>query len=155
MPRTDYYDDPNAPAANSTVVAVTAVVLDPVGQLLMIQRGDSGLWAIPGGAQDIGETIAEATVRETLEETGIRIRVTSLVGIYTDPKHVIDYHDGEVRQEFSICFRGEPDGGALATSDESPDVRWVNVRRLDELNIHPSIRLRIDHGLNRAEPYFA
>lgn len=154
MPRTDYWDDPSAPAANTIVVAVTAVVLDSLGRILMIRRGDSGLWAIPGGAQDIGETIVDATVREVLEETGIRIRVTRLVGIYSDPLHVIDYHNGEVRQEFSICFRGEPESGSLTTSVESPEVSWVSTDSLDDLAIHPSILLRVRHGLERGEPYY-
>lgn len=154
MPRTDYFDDPRAPVANRIVVAVTVVVRDASGRLLMIRRGDSGLWSIPGGAQDIGETLTEAAIREVVEETGITIRITGLVGIYADPRHVIDYHDGEVRQEFSICFRGEPLGGALIPSVESPEVDWVDPDRLGHLDIHHSIRLRIRHELERAEPHY-
>ncbi|WP_425303066.1 NUDIX hydrolase [Nocardia wallacei] len=70
------------------VVAATAFVLDADNRVLLIQRSDNGLWAIPGGAQDFGEYIAETTVRETREETGIEIDVTGIVGIYTDPKTV-------------------------------------------------------------------
>lgn len=51
MPKRDYYDDPAAPPANSLVVAVTAVVLDDIGRVLLIQRTDNDLWAIPGGAR--------------------------------------------------------------------------------------------------------
>jgi hypothetical protein len=62
---------------------------------------------------------------------------------------------GEVRQEFSICFRGRPVGGTPRDSDESSEVRWVKQSELDSLQTHPSIRLRIRHGLeNRAEPYY-
>ncbi|ASF09114.1 putative hydrolase [Nocardia brasiliensis NBRC 14402] len=154
MSRTEYYDDPNAPQPNSIVVAATAFVQNKGGQVLMIQRSDNGLWAIPGGGQDFGEFIAETAVRETLEETGISIRVTGLVGLYTDPRHVMAYTDGEVRQQFSICFRAEPVGGQLHTSPESPAVRWVAKSELDELEIHPSIRLRIDHGFAELDqPY--
>ena len=64
MPKTDYYDDPGAPRANSLVVAVTAVVLDDAGRVLLIQRTDNDLWAVPGGAQEVGETSTEATVRQ-------------------------------------------------------------------------------------------
>ncbi len=55
MPKTDYLNDPNAPRANALVVAVAVVVLDERGRVLLIRRLDNGYWALPGGAQDIGE----------------------------------------------------------------------------------------------------
>jgi hypothetical protein len=59
-----------------------------------------------------------------------------------------------VRQQFSICFRARPVGGELRPSDESSEVEWVAQDQLDSLNIHPSMRLRIDHGFaHRPEPY--
>jgi ADP-ribose pyrophosphatase YjhB (NUDIX family) len=155
MPKRDYYNDPTAPKANSLVPAVAAVVRDEAGRVLMIRRTDNDLYAIPGGAQDIGETVVQAAVRETFEETGTHIEVTSLVGIYSDPRHVIAYDDGEVRQEFSICFRARPLAGEPRTSSESKEVLWVEPARLDALNIHPSVRLRIQHGLeDRTEPFY-
>lgn len=154
MPRVEYYNDPNAPRANSIVVAVTAFILDDQDRVLLIQRSDNRLWAIPGGAQDIGESIAETVVRETREETGIDVEVTGIVGVYTNPQHVMAYDNGEVRQQFSLCFRALPTGGTLHTSSESTHVRWVSRDELDELDIHPSMRLRIQHGYaNRPEPY--
>ncbi|GAA4994761.1 NUDIX domain-containing protein [Yinghuangia aomiensis] len=150
MARVDYFHDPAAPRANSVVPSVTAVVRDERGRLLMIHRTDNDLWSIPGGAHDIGESIAQTVVREVDEETGIRIRVLGVVGLYTDPGHVIAYDDGEVRQQFSICFRALPIGGELRTSSESKEVRWVRPDHLDALGIHRSIRLRIfAHGLGR------
>ena len=101
MPKRDYYDDPAAPKANSIVVAVTAAVRNPRGELLLIERTDNGLWALPGGAQDLGESVVEAAQREVREETGIDVEITGLSGIYSDPRHVIAYDNGEVRQEFS------------------------------------------------------
>jgi ADP-ribose pyrophosphatase YjhB (NUDIX family) len=152
--RTEYLDDPNAPTANSIVVAVTAFVLDEGGRVLLIRRTDNGLWAIPGGAQDIGEYIADTVVRETKEESGIDVKVTGVVGIYSNPNHVMAYSNGEVRQQFSICFRATYLGGQPTPSNESSEVRWVPRQELDQLPIHPSIRLRIDHGYRHAsEPY--
>jgi 8-oxo-dGTP pyrophosphatase MutT (NUDIX family) len=52
------------------VVAVAVIVRKDDGKLLMIQRSDNGLWAVPGGAQDIGETTRQAAIREVYEETG-------------------------------------------------------------------------------------
>jgi 8-oxo-dGTP pyrophosphatase MutT (NUDIX family) len=99
--------------------------------------------------------MTEAVIRETIEETGITVQVTGLIGIYSNPHHVMAYDDGEVRQEFSICFRARPISGEPRTSNESSEVRWVDPAQLDDLDIHPSIRLRIDHGLQeRAEPFY-
>jgi ADP-ribose pyrophosphatase YjhB (NUDIX family) len=156
MARIDHYRSPDAPAANSIVVAVTAFVRDEAGRLLLIRRTDNDLYAIPGGALELGETLTQTVQREVMEETGIAVKVTGLIGIYSDPEHVIEFTDGEVRQEFSICFRADPTGGDLRTSDESKEVLWVAPADLDELNIHPSIRLRISHGLEeRTEPYYS
>ncbi|MFG1885992.1 NUDIX hydrolase [Micromonospora sp. NPDC049102] len=154
MARRDYFNDPSAPVANSVVPSVVAAVRNQRGELLMIQRTDNNLWALPGGGHDIGESISDTVVREVREETGIEVEVIGLVGIYSNPHHVMAYDDGEVRQQFSICFTARPVGGELTTSSESRQVRWVNPAQLNHLDIHPSMRLRIDHALNeRATPY--
>ncbi|MFJ6772089.1 NUDIX hydrolase [Kitasatospora sp. NPDC091257] len=155
MSRIDHFHDPAAPAANSVVPSVTAVVTDVEGRLLLIHKTDNDLWALPGGGHDIGESVADTVVREVREETGINVEVASVVGLYTDPGHVMAYDDGEVRQQFSICFRARPIGGVLRTSSESKEVRWVHPADLNDLDIHPSMRLRIKHGLEagRTEPY--
>ncbi|MET8686312.1 NUDIX domain-containing protein [Streptomyces sp. NPDC004732] len=155
MSRVDYFRDPNAPQANSVVPSVTAVVLDDAGRLLLIHRTDNGLWALPGGGHDIGERIGDTVVREVAEETGIDVVVDGITGLYTDPEHVLAYDDGEVRQQFSICFRAHPVSGSLRTSSESKEVRWICPTDLSGLDIHPSMMLRIRHGLDesRQEPY--
>lgn len=154
MSRTDYLNDPAAPTANSISIAVSAFVLNAAGELLMIRRTDNDLYALPGGKLELGETLSEAVVREVLEETGMTIRVTELIGAYSNPKHVIAYDDGEVRQEFSICFRGEPVSGELQTSSESKEVHWVPEQKLTRLQVHPSIWLRIQHGFEHRKQAF-
>lgn len=154
MSRTDYFHDPAAPPANSVKVAVSAVVQDNQGRILLIRRSDNGKYSIPGGGLEAGETVAQAVVREVLEETGIEVDVTDLVGVFSNPDHVIAYDDGEVRQEFSVCFRAKPIGGAPRLSDESTAVEWVPLEQLRELDIHPSIMLRIRKGLEGTDPYF-
>ena len=156
MPKRDYCDDPGAPKANTIVPAVTAIVINNSNELLMIERSDNGYWAVPGGAQDIGESVIEAVKREVAEETGIVVEVVHLTGIYSDPRHVIAYDNGEVRQEFSLCFRAKPVGGSLRMSAEAAKVQWVSPEQLDSLKIHPSMRLRIDHGLAaQCAPYIS
>ncbi|MFD7756929.1 MULTISPECIES: NUDIX hydrolase [unclassified Streptomyces] len=154
MARVDYINDPNAPKANSIVPSVTAVALNEAGEVLLIHKTDNDLWALPGGGVDVGESVADAAVRETKEETGFDVEVTGLVGLYTNPAHVMAYDDGEVRQQFSICFTARIIGGELRTSSESKEVAFVAADRLDGLNIHPSMRMRVEHGLvRRSEPY--
>lgn len=144
--RIDYYDDPAAPDATSLVPSVNVVVTGQEGKLLLICRSDNKNWALPGGAIDLGESVAQAAVRETREETGIECEITGLVGIYSDPKHVIHYtSNDEVRQEFSIVLTGRPTGGHLTPSTESPQVRWVSPNDLDGLAMDRSMRLRITH----------
>lgn len=156
MTRRDYLNDPNAAKANSIAVAVSAFVQDDEGRILMIRRTDNDLYSIPGGQVEPGETLTQAAIREVKEETGIGIDVTGLVGLYSNPSHVIEYDNGEIRQEFSICFRSLPIGGELHTSSESSEVHWVDRVNLAALNIHPSIQLRIEHGYeNREHPYFS
>jgi 8-oxo-dGTP pyrophosphatase MutT (NUDIX family) len=152
--RVEHYDDPDAPEPNSLVPAASAVVTNDTGDILMQRRADNNLWALPGGAMDFGETIGQTAVREVHEETGYDVEIEGLVGIYTDPSHVIEYTDGEVRQQFNICFAARLVGGTLRGSDESTDVRWVAPDRLDTLQIHHTTRLRLRHFLERrAKPY--
>jgi len=146
--RIDYFNDPNAPVANSIVPSVTAVVVDNTGDLLLVHKTDNDLWALPGGGVDPGESVSEAVLREVLEETGMDVEVVRLSGVYTNPRHVMAYDDGEVRQQFSLCFVARLLGGTLTTSSETSEVAFVPPERLDDLTIHPSMRLRIDHGLD-------
>jgi ADP-ribose pyrophosphatase YjhB (NUDIX family) len=143
MARTDYYDDPDAPQVNSVVPAVTAFVQDSAGRILMERRTDNGRWGLPGGTHQAGESITETVVREVVEETGLQVKVDRMIGIYTDPRRVIAFSDGEVRQEFSMCFAAHVVGGDLAVSTESLAVEWIARDCLDRLDIAPTTRARI------------
>ncbi|AFC43556.1 MULTISPECIES: NUDIX hydrolase [Mycobacterium] len=152
--RTDYYNDPDAPQPNSVVPSASAIVTDEQGRILLVKRRDNTLWALPGGGHDIGETIAGTAVREVKEETGLDVEVTALVGVYTNPHHVVAFTDGEVRQQFSLCFTTTLIGGELAIDHESTDIAWAHPDDIPTLDMHPSMRLRIDHYLqHRDKPY--
>jgi len=152
MGRVDYYDDPDAPAANSLVPAASAVVVDGDARILLHRRSDNGKWALPGGVMELGESLADCVIREVREETGLDVEVVGIVGIYSDPKHVFAYDDGEVRQEFSICFECRVLGGDLAVSDESFEVRFFDAADVDELPMVDSIRLRVSDYLSGSTP---
>jgi ADP-ribose pyrophosphatase YjhB (NUDIX family) len=156
MGRVDYYHDPNAPRANSLVPGASAVVVDNDGKILLQRRSDNARWALPSGVMDIGESIAQTITREVREETGLEVEPEYIVGIYTDPGHVFAYDDGEIRQQFSVCFACKIAGGKVQTSEESSEVALFAPEEIDDLDMHESIRLRIRHYLeHRPQPVIA
>ncbi|HEU5376307.1 MAG TPA: NUDIX domain-containing protein [Ktedonobacteraceae bacterium] len=154
MRRIDYLDDPNAPQINRIVPSASTITLNSEGKILLQRRRDTGFWALPGGAMEIGETIGDTAIRETKEETGFDVELKYLVGIYTNPRHVVEFSNGEVRQQFSVCFACRIVGGELQVSHESTEVGFFSPQEIEHLNMHPSIRLRIQHFLEyRKQPY--
>ena len=141
MARIDYYNDPDARPANSVAPSTTAVVTDDKDRVLLVKRRDNDLWTLPGGGMDLGESIVETAVREVKEETGLDVEVTGLIGVYTNPRHVIAYTDGEVRQQLSLCFTTQLIGGQLHFDSESTDIAWTHPQDIESLNMHPSMRL--------------
>ncbi len=152
MSRIDFLNDPNAPQANSLIPASSAIITDHERKILLQQRADSHLWALPGGTMEIGESIEENIRREVKEETGLDITIERLLGVYSDPSHVIAYDDGEVRQEFSVCFICRIIGGQLKISEESTDIQFFEVNELASLQIHPSNLKRIQDYFQSEQP---
>jgi 8-oxo-dGTP pyrophosphatase MutT (NUDIX family) len=154
--RIDYFDDPDAPLATRIVPGVSVAVTNESGQLLMIRRSDNDFWAIPGGAQEVGETPVEAARREVHEETGIDCEITGLIGVFSSPHNVVEFtSNGEVRQEFSILFAGRATGGRISTSEESLKVAWQDPSAIAGLSVTPAQRRRIRHFLEfDGTPYF-
>ena len=149
MGRIDYLNDPAAPPANSVHPGAVVLVQNDAGEVLLIQRSDNGRWALPGGGHDLGESIGDTAVREVCEETGLKVEITGLSGVYTDPGHIMVYDDGEARQQFSLCFRARPVGGEIRKGDETVQVRWVAPADLPEYDVHATMRLRIEHAMDR------
>jgi len=147
----DYHDDPAAPEPNSLVPAVSVVVARDDGAILLIRRTDNENWALPGGAIELHESVRQAAIRETREETGIDCEITGLAGIYSNPRHVIHYtSNDEVRREFSILLTARPVAGQPTTSAESREVRWVHPPDLARYTMDQSMRKRIDDYLRHA-----
>jgi ADP-ribose pyrophosphatase YjhB (NUDIX family) len=150
--RIDYHNDPGAPKASRLVPSVNVVVVNDLGEILLIRRTDNGNWALPGGAIDLGESVAQAAVRETFEESGIECAITGVAGIYSDPGHVILYtSNGEVRQEFSIVLTARPVAGHPTPSSESSEVRWVPPSAVPGYTMDQSMRGRINDFLAHKE----
>jgi 8-oxo-dGTP pyrophosphatase MutT (NUDIX family) len=146
--RSVHFHDPCAPQATVVVPSVFVAVRNPLDQVLLVRRCDSGLWELPGGRVDVGESAVAAGVRETFEESGVQARITGLVGLYTDPAHVVRAVDGGVRQQFVVVFRARSAGGASAGDGlETCDAAWVAPRHLHELDIAPPVLGWIDDAL--------
>ncbi len=108
-----------------------AVIRDDNGRLLLVKRGHepgAGLWSLPGGRIEPGETDAEALVREMREETGLEVEPGPLLGAVRRPAgdgDVIDIRD----------YAATITGGALIPGDDAANARWVTVAELDSLAI--------------------
>ena len=152
--RREYDHQPDAPAASCVAPCAFAAVRDITGRLLLVRRCDTGDWELPGGHVDPGESASGAAVRKTAEESGITVQVTGLVGIYTDPGHVIaDPRAGLVRQPFAVCFHARPLYGSPGGDQvETSDARWFTTGDIPALPIRPAMRLRIGHALTPGRP---
>ena len=104
-------------------------------RLLLTRRSDNGQWCLPGGGVDPGERPAETAIREVYEETGLTIRVTDLLGVYSDPDLVVGYPDGNRVQIFAVCFWAEPLEGTAGLSDEVTEVGWFTAGEAAALDI--------------------
>ena len=144
MGRREYVNDPQAPKPTSLVPAVSAVVTDDQGRLLLQRRADNQLWSVPGGAVELGESVLDALHREVLEETGLEVKVERLIGVYSNPDYIVAYDDGEVRQQFSLAFACQVTGGSIQTSSETMDVQWFPPDDLANLDLSAGAARRID-----------
>jgi 8-oxo-dGTP diphosphatase len=147
-----YFHDPLAPVATRVVPAVFVAVRGPQASLLLVRRCDSGAWELPGGRVDVGESAADAAVRETAEETGVQVTVTGLVGLFTDPGHVVRATDGEVRQQFALLFRARAVAGSpRGDQHETSEAAWVAPADITALVMEPPIRDRVTRALAVAQ----
>jgi len=126
-------------------VGCSAVIFDPTRhKVLLTRRTDNGQWCLPGGRMEPGESAAEACEREVLEETGLKIRVGRLIGIYTNPHRLVEYADGNRFQVVGLCFEAEPIGGSLTVSEETTDHGYFSQTEIEDMDVFEHHRERID-----------
>ena len=111
----------------------SAAIFNSEGRILLTKRTDNGLWCLPGGAVDPGESVAEACEREVLEETGLQSRVRRLVGIYSHPDQLVVYPDGNKVQVVALHFEVEVTGGEAGLSNETTDFGYFSVEQMEGL----------------------
>jgi ADP-ribose pyrophosphatase YjhB (NUDIX family) len=99
-------------------VSVAGVTFDDAGRVLLIKRRDNGHWQAPGGVLELGETIEDGGVREVLEETGVRVAVDHLTGVYKNIKKGV----------VSLVFKCRAVDGVPGPTAESSEAAWIDQR---------------------------
>ena len=139
MARVDYFNDPAAPAANSIVPSVTAVVRNDAGELLLVHKTDNNLWALPGGGVDPGESVSMAVVREVKEETSRLEMRSTFCALSARPKPNCTAMNKLVRNNRSrrkFNFIWGPSGIEQANFDRFVWLLRIHDDRLGWINIH-------------------
>lgn len=132
------------------IVAVGAAVCH-AGQVLVIRRGrepNSGIWTLPGGVVDLGESMREAAAREVREECGIEIEVGQVVGVLDNIVHDVD---GAIRFHYAIVdFAARYVSGELQLNDELMDAAWITPAQFDEYRLSNAARAVFLEALQHA-----
>ena len=128
-----YYDDPDAPEVNVPLKpGVAAVIFDDQRRMLILKRTRGPYWSLPGGRQDVGESAPQCCVRETVEETGLEVQVSRLIGLYTNAGSICAYPDGNVHQSYIALFECEITGGELTVTEEVSGWHWLSREELED-----------------------
>jgi 8-oxo-dGTP pyrophosphatase MutT (NUDIX family) len=107
--------------------SAAVAIHDEAGRVLMGLHADKKIWVVPGGLIEPAETPADGAVRETWEETGLLIEVTSILGVYGGKELVIDYPNGDQASYVGTIFRGRVIAGALRPDgEEILDLRYFS-----------------------------
>jgi 8-oxo-dGTP pyrophosphatase MutT (NUDIX family) len=109
-------------------------VTDTEGRVLLIQRSDNGLWALPGGCQDLNETAQECAIRECREESGYDVIITRLLGVWSSTRYEYVNYPWKDNQFTHVLFQGAIVGGAVRLSEESTAVSWFRPEKLPDLS---------------------
>lgn len=128
-------------------LGASAIIFNEEGKFLLTQRADNGLWCLPGGAVESGESVAEACIREVYEETGLKVRVKRLIGVYSHPDQLVVYKDGNKAFVVALHFETEIIGGELGLSNETTDYAYFTLEETEKLEMLGRHRERIIDSL--------
>ena len=121
----------------------SAAIFNEEGKVLLTRRQDNGQWCMPSGGMEAGESVEEAILREVFEETGLRVRVTRLVGVYSDPNQLVVYQDGNKVQIVALHFQAEIVSGTLGLSDETSDFGYFSLEEMEGMEMLGNHKRRI------------
>lgn len=133
-------------------VGCSAIIFDESREkVLLTQRADNGHWCLPGGHMESGESAAEACEREVWEETGLKVRATRLLGVYSNPDQLVIYKDGAKAFFVVLNFEVEVVEGELGLSDETTAFGWFTLKEMDSMSIHANHQLRVEDAMRGGE----
>jgi 8-oxo-dGTP pyrophosphatase MutT (NUDIX family) len=122
----------------------SAVIFDDVHKkVLLTKRSDNGLWCLPSGGVDPGESVEETIIREVWEETGLTVRVLRLIGVYSDPNALVVYDEHTAVQIVALSFEAEIISGEPGLSDETSDWGYYSLEEIDSLDMLLNHHIRI------------
>lgn len=122
----------------------SAVIFDESHEkVLLTRRADNGLWCLPSGGMESGESVEETVIRETQEETGLTIRVLRLIGVYSDPNALIVYDEHTAVQIVALSFEAEVMSGEPGLSDETSDWGYYSLEDMEGLDLLLNHHMRI------------
>jgi 8-oxo-dGTP pyrophosphatase MutT (NUDIX family) len=132
-----------------------AILFDRERQkVLLTRRADTGQWCLPSGGLEAGESLAEACERETLEETGVVVKVKKLVSIFSSPDRLVIYPDGNKAQILGFAFEVDQIGGQPGLSDETTEVGYFSPDEIRRLDIFPHHKQFIEDALKEQSDAF-
>lgn len=119
-------------------VGVGVIVQDQQGDILLEKRSDCGMWGLPGGKIEPGESVMATALREVKEETGLTISITQLLGVYSGPvDRIVSYPDNVVHL-VDIILLGTILSGELSCSSESEALQFFNLTHLPSELVPPA-----------------
>ena len=136
-------------------VGCSATIFDENREkVLLTRRTDNDRWCLPGGRMEAGESAAEACEREVLEETGLTVRVTRLVGVYSDPNQLVIYPDGNKVQIVVLNFEARIIAGELGLSNETTDFGYFSLAEMESMPMHGRHKDRVADAMSGSREAF-
>ena len=142
----------NAAASITRIgLGVGVIICDSKRQILLEKRSDCGMWGLPGGQIEAGESVTETAVREVFEETGLKVKIVGLIGVYSDPKNrIVKYPDNDnVVHKVDVILEAEIVSGDLVCSCESEAVSFFALNAIPKEICPSSIEPIDDFGNQR------
>lgn len=119
------------------IAAVSAVVLDDKNRVLLQKRSDVGVWGLPSGHIESGESVTQALIREMYEEAGVTVKIKKLIGIYSEPEYqMFTYPDGRREHFITMCFLCSiTEGQVCCNSEETLEFRFFDKNHLPKATL--------------------
>jgi 8-oxo-dGTP pyrophosphatase MutT (NUDIX family) len=127
----------------------SAAIFDGQGRIFLTRRTDNGQWCLPGGGMESGESVSEACEREVWEETGLRVRIKRLVGVYSHSDQLVVYPDGNKAHIVALHFEAEILSGQPTLSNETTDFGYFTPEEIQGMDFLGRHRERIVDTLEK------